>query len=101
MALPRCPYSPADQAAWHRYDLSIRQAKFFPTQILDRPVTGRIFFDQVVTDNLGIGRPDYVGLIFGRHVRRKRPRPNCTNWRACCVRPFGAVAGCPRRAPKP
>jgi hypothetical protein len=37
-------------------------------------VTGRIFFEQVIRDNLDIGRPDQVGLIFGRRIIRKGPR---------------------------
>src|SRR5262249_33599239 len=40
------------------------------TQVLDRPQTGRIFFEQVIRDNLDIGRPDRVGLVFGRQVYR-------------------------------
>jgi hypothetical protein len=32
--------------------------------MLDRPVSGRIFFEQVIRDNLDIGRPDHVGLVF-------------------------------------
>jgi len=38
--------------------------------VLDRPASGRIFFDQVIADNLDIGRPDRVGLIFGRRIIR-------------------------------
>ncbi len=69
------PYSAADQAAGYRYDISILQAEFALTQVLDRPVSGRIFFDQVIHDNLDIGRPDQVGLIFGRRIIRKGPHP--------------------------
>ena len=44
------------------------------TQMLDRPVSGRIFFEHVLHDNLDIGRPDQIELIFSRHpVRRGRP----------------------------
>ena len=68
------PYSPADQAAGYRYDISVLQAEFSLTQVLDKPVSGRIFFNQVIADNLGIGRPDQVGLIFGRRIVRKGPR---------------------------
>jgi hypothetical protein len=69
------PYSAADQAAGYRYDISVLQAEFSLTQVLDRPLSGRIFFDQVIHDNLAIGRPDQVGLIFGRKIVRKGPRP--------------------------
>jgi hypothetical protein len=74
LAILPSPYSPADQAAGYRYDISVLQAEFSLTQVLDRPVSGRIFFDQVIHDNLGIGRPDQVGLIFGRRIVRKGPR---------------------------
>jgi len=68
------PYSPADTAAGYRYDISVLQAEFSLTQVLDRPLSGRIFFDQVIHDNLDIGRPDQVGLIFDRKIVRKGPR---------------------------
>src|SRR5260221_10562723 len=67
------PYSPADQDAGYRYDISVLQAEFSLTQVLDKPVSGRIFFDQVIADNLAIGRPDQVGLIFDRRIVRKGP----------------------------
>jgi hypothetical protein len=68
------PYSPADQAAGYRYDISVLQAEFSLTQVLDKPLAGRIFFDQVIHDNLDIGRPDQVGLIFDRRIVRRGPR---------------------------
>ena len=38
------PFPPRDRTAGYRYDLSILQAEFSLTQVLDQPVTGRIFF---------------------------------------------------------
>ena len=67
------PYSAADQAAGYRYDISVLQAEFSLTQVLDKPVSGRIFFDQVIHDNLAIGRPNQVGLVFDRRIIRKGP----------------------------
>jgi hypothetical protein len=68
------PFSPADRAAGYRYELSIWQAEFSLTQVLDRPVSGRVFFEQLIRDNLDIGRPDQVALIFDRRVRRRGHR---------------------------
>jgi hypothetical protein len=68
------PFSPADRAAGYRYDISILQAEFSLTQMLDKPVSGRVFFEQVIRDNLDIGRPDQVSLIFDRQLRRRGPR---------------------------
>ena len=69
------PYSPADRAAGYRYDISILQAEFSLTQMLDRPVSGRVFFEQVIRDNLDLGRPDQVGLVFDRRIFRGRKHP--------------------------
>ena len=71
------PFSQADRAAGYRYDISILQAEFSLTQMLDKPVSGRIFFEQMIRDNLDLGRPDQISLIFGRpiHNGRKRPTP--------------------------
>ena len=68
------PFTPDDRAAGYRYHLSILQAEFSLTQMLNRPVTGRIFFEQVIRDNLDIGRPDQVSLVFNRRLTRKGPR---------------------------
>ncbi|WP_030443784.1 hypothetical protein [Actinoplanes subtropicus] len=62
------PFTEADQDTGYRYDISILQAEFSLTQTLDRPVDGRIFFEQVIRDNLDIGRPDQVSLIFDRRI---------------------------------
>jgi hypothetical protein len=66
------PFGPADRAAGYRYDISILQAEFSLTQMLDKPVSGRIFFEQVIRDNLDLGRPDRISLIFGRSIYRGR-----------------------------
>jgi hypothetical protein len=66
------PYTAADRKAGYRYDFSILQAEFSLTQVLDRPQTGRVFFEQVIRENLDIGRPDQVQLIFNAASRRTR-----------------------------
>ncbi|MFY9808929.1 MAG: hypothetical protein WAK86_16940 [Pseudonocardiaceae bacterium] len=65
------PFTDEHQTAGYRYELSILQAEFSLTQVLDRPVSGRIFFEQVLHDNLDIGRPDQIGLVFDRRIIRK------------------------------
>jgi hypothetical protein len=65
------PFTPQDEAAGYHYELSILQAEFSLTQMLDRPVSGRIFFEQVLHDNLDIGRPDQISLVFDRRIIRK------------------------------
>lgn len=67
------PFTAKDRKAGYRYDLSVLQAEFSRTMVFDRPATGRIFFDQVIRENLDLGRPDQVRLIFDRRVSRRTP----------------------------
>ena len=67
------PYNAADRKAGYRYQVSILQAEFSLTQVLDRPVTGRVFFEEVIRENLDIGRPSQVQLIFNLRVSKKTP----------------------------
>jgi hypothetical protein len=76
LAIVPNPFTEADRAAGYRYELSVLQAEFSLTQVLDRPVSGRVFFEQVIRDNLDAGRPDQVGLIFNRRIHRGRKQ--CT-----------------------
>jgi hypothetical protein len=75
------PFTPADRRAGYRYELSILQAEFSRTQVLDRPQSGRVFFEHLIRDNLDLGRPDQVSLIFGRQVRTRGRRPTPTRFR--------------------
>jgi hypothetical protein len=64
------PFSAKDRAAGYRYSPFVLQSEFSLTQVLDRPLAGRIFFEQVIRENLDLGRPEHVQLIFNRAVRR-------------------------------
>ena len=74
LAMLPYPFTAGDTAAGYRYELSVLQAEFSLTQMLDAPVTGRIFFDQLIRDNLDLGRPDRVSLIFDRRIVRRGKR---------------------------
>jgi hypothetical protein len=67
------PFAPRDRQAGDRYQLSILQLELSLTQILDRPVAGRIFFEDVIRENLDIGRPQQVQLIFDRTIIKTTP----------------------------
>jgi hypothetical protein len=43
------------------------------TQVLDRPLSGRILFEHAIRENLDLGRPDRVQLIFDRRIMRRTP----------------------------
>jgi hypothetical protein len=82
------PYLPADRQAGYGYDISILQAEFSLTQVFDRPVTGRVFFEEVIRENLDIGRPSKVALIFDRKVMRTTPGRFRTRVITAGVAPF-------------
>src|SRR5580658_695190 len=69
------PFEGRDRDAGYRYDLSLLQAEFSLTQVLDRPVTGRIFLEEVIRENLDLGRPKQIQLIFDRKVTKTTPGP--------------------------
>jgi len=56
------PFTAQDREAGYGYDLSILQAEFSLTQILDRPLSGRMLFEEIIRENLDLGRPDMVQL---------------------------------------
>lgn len=72
MLLPY-PFTQEDVAAGYQYQISMYQVEFSLTQVLDRPLTGRQFFETVIRENLDIGRPDQVQLIFDRRVIKSTP----------------------------
>jgi hypothetical protein len=65
------PFKPKDRAAGYRYDLSILQAEFSLTQVWDRGTSGRCFFEEVIRENIDLGRPEQVQLIFQRRMQKK------------------------------
>ena len=47
--------------------------EFSLTQIVDRPLRGRQFFEELIRDNLDLGRPDRIQLIFPRKIISTTP----------------------------
>jgi len=45
----------------------------FFSQVFDRPLHGREFFEEVIRDNLDVGRPDRVQLLFERRISKQTP----------------------------
>lgn len=70
MSILPLPLTDADRAAGYWWDLSMRQIETSRTIVFDQPRRARAFFEALVADNLDIGRPDRVELIFAGHSRR-------------------------------
>jgi len=69
------PMTAADRAAGYDHRVAICQLEMSLTQVFDRPVQGRHFFEAVIRENLDLGRPDRVGLLFPRRITRRTPPP--------------------------
>ena len=67
------PFGPADQRAGYWWEISMRQVGVSRTLVFDAPRRARAFFEALIADNLDIGRPANVEIIFGRRIRRDTP----------------------------
>lgn len=71
-AIP-APFTTADRAAGYWWELSVRQVEVSRTLVLDDPRRARGFFESLVADNVGVGRPHEVAAVFARRVIRTTP----------------------------
>ena len=69
------PLPTADRRAGYDHRLAINQLEVSLTQVFDRPVQGRRFFEAVIRENLDLGRPDRVRLLFPIRITRATPPP--------------------------
>lgn len=69
------PLEPQSRAAGYEHRLSIWQLEVSQTQVFDRPVQGRQFFEALIRENLDLGRPERVNLLFPQQHRRTTPPP--------------------------
>jgi hypothetical protein len=67
------PLSADDRVAGYDYRLSVWQAEISRTQVFVQPVHGRRFFEEVIRENLDLGRPDRVSLVFDRKIVKTTP----------------------------
>ena len=67
------PFTGADHAAGFNPKLSILQAEFSRTQMFDRPLSGRHLFEEIIRENIDLGRPSKVSLIFNRRINKRTP----------------------------
>ena len=68
------PLREEDRAAGYRWDLSMRQVEVSRTLVFDAPRRARGFFEALVQDNIDIGRPEEISLVFARQAKSKTDR---------------------------
>jgi hypothetical protein len=67
------PLSPAEREAGYRHDLSVWQLEVSRTQVFADPEQGRALVEDLIRENLDLGRPDRVRLVFERQVTKRTP----------------------------
>jgi hypothetical protein len=70
------PLTEHDRAAGYWWELSMRQVETSRTLVFDAPRHARGFFEALVSDNLDIGRPELIELVF----KRGQPRGRKAKW---------------------
>src|SRR5207249_4111158 len=71
------PMTTTERTAGYDHRLAICQLEISLTQVFNRPVQGRHFFEAVIRENLDLGRPDRVRLLFPLRLTRATPPPAC------------------------
>lgn len=67
------PLTPEDRAAGFEHQLSVHQVETSLTQVFTRPAKGREFFEEVIRENIDLGRPDRMQLLFERKITKATP----------------------------
>ena len=63
------PLDAADRDAGYWWELSMAQVEVSRTLVLTTPRYARGFFEALLTDNLDLGRPDTIEIVFDRQIR--------------------------------
>lgn len=67
------PLTREERAAGYGHQLSVWQIEISRTQVFADPEQGRALIEGLIRDNLDLGRPDRVNLIFERRVTKRTP----------------------------
>jgi hypothetical protein len=73
MAVIPTPPGVEERERGYWWELSMRQIEVSRTLAFEAPRRARSFVESLIVDNLNLGRPDEVQLIFGRRVRKDTP----------------------------
>ena len=73
MARIPLPLTGADRDAGYWWELSMRQVETSRTLVFDQDVHARAFFEALLCENMDMGRPENVELLFRRGERRGQP----------------------------
>jgi hypothetical protein len=73
MAKIPLPLTPDDRDGGFWWELSMRQVETSRTLVFDQDARARAFFESLLCENMDLGRPENVELLFRRGQRSGRP----------------------------
>jgi hypothetical protein len=92
MARIPLPLTGADRDAGYWWELSMRQVETSRTLVFDDDCHARAFFEALLCDNMDLGRPENVELLFRRGQPKGRPAiPPARGFRTAIDRHCGLV----------
>jgi hypothetical protein len=68
------PLTDQDRAAGYWWELSLRQVEVSRTIVFGAPRQARAFFEALIADNLDLGRPENVEVLFKRSPQGRKPK---------------------------
>ena len=74
MAQIPTPFTDTDRAGGYWCELSMRQVEVSRTLVFDDPRRARGFFEALVQDNVGIGQPEQIAMVFAAQTRARGSR---------------------------
>ncbi len=66
------PFTRAERGRYG-YRYSVRQLELSDTRVFDKPAAGRAWFEQTIRDQLDLGRPDKIQIVFARKITSRTP----------------------------
>ena len=73
LAILPSPLSAEDRDRGYDYRLSVRQLELSDTRVFNSPAQAREWFELMLRDQLTLGRPDKVQIVFGRKITSRTP----------------------------
>lgn len=67
------PLNAEERAAGYQHQLSIWQLEVSRTQVFSDAEQGRALFETLIRENLDLGRPDRISLLFDKNVTKRTP----------------------------
>jgi len=86
------PLDDTDREAGYWWEWSMRQIEVSRTISFTQPRYARLFVEQLITDNLTMGRPESLEVIFAHRIRGGKLRPTRTQTATKVVREADMVS---------